>query len=180
MVTVRRLLLVAATLAALQSTWALGAFASSPAGITGAVKRALLSSPELWATINVCNAADQPNTVGVRGAMPGDGQAHDKMYMSFALQYRGASTANRWVDLAGAKTSWIAVGSGSAARQSGSSFTLVPVSGRRASKFRGVVDFQWRRGTTVLLAVSRPTTAPHKSLAGADPAGFSSATCLIG
>ncbi len=40
---------------------------------------------------------------------------------------------------------------------------------------RGVVSFQWRHGTTVEYTVSRPTTAGHQSLAGADPAGFSAA-----
>jgi len=54
-------------------------------------ERALLDSHELWATIDVCNPADQRNTVGIRGSMPGDGQSHDRMYMSFRLQYMNAS-----------------------------------------------------------------------------------------
>ena len=29
-------------------------------------------------------------------------------------------------------------------------------------------------------STSRPTSAGHKSVAGADPPGFSAATCLIG
>ncbi len=173
-----RLGIILAALAVLQVAPALApaASASAPAGPTGALKRALLRSPELWATINICNPADQRDTVGVRGSMPGDGQAQDKMYMSFRLQYRGAGTGKRWVDVAGASTGMTPVGAGASARQSGSSFTLVPAA---RSRFRGVVDFQWRRGASVLLSVSRPTTAPHKSFAGADPAGFSSATCLI-
>jgi hypothetical protein len=43
-----------------------------------------------------------------------------------------------------------------------------------------VVSFQWRRGSTVVTSGSKPTTAGRQSLAGADPAGFSAATCSIG
>jgi hypothetical protein len=151
---------------------------AEPGGSSGAgsYRRALLDSHELWATIDVCSPADQPYTVGVRGSMPGDGKAHDKMFMSFRLQYLDAAT-KQWVDLSGATPAFVAVGSGAAARQDGSSFQLVP--GKTASTLRGVVDFQWRRGGTVLLSASRPTTAGRQSLAGADPAGFSAASCLI-
>ena len=45
---------------------------------------------------------------------------------------------------------------------------------------RGIVDYQWRRGRVVLQTAERTTTAGHRSLAGADPAGYSAATCLIG
>ncbi|MDQ6810415.1 MAG: hypothetical protein M3Z95_00770 [Actinomycetota bacterium] len=141
--------------------------------------RALSASRELWATINVCNAPDQPDTVGIRGSMPGDGQAHDTLYMRFRLQYLNTSSQH-WVDLADAATGFVAVGSAKAARQGGGSFQLVPVAGRPAFTLRGVVNFQWRRGASVLTAVSRATSAGRQSLAGADPAGFSAATCQIG
>jgi hypothetical protein len=139
---------------------------------------ALLASRELWATIDVCSPVDQPDTVGVRGSMPGDGHAADKMYMSFHLQYMSA--AKQWVDLESAVPAFGAVGGGAAAREGGSSFQLVPVVGKPASELRGVVDFQWRRGRKVLLSTSRPTTAGRKSVTGSDPAGYSAATCLIG
>ncbi len=175
MAQLKRLPVIFAALAALCAPAPAPALAAS-APLSSALKRALLSSHELWATVNVCNPAAQRDTVGIRGSMPGDGQAQDNMYMSFRLQYRNTATAGRWVDLAGASTSLMQVGASATARQDGSSFTLVPAA---RSRFRGVVEFQWRRGTTVLLSVSRPTTAPHKSLAGADPAGFSSPMCLI-
>ena len=65
---------------------------------TTAAERALLDSPQLWATIDVCNPSDQPNTVGVRGSMPGDDHSKDQMYMSFRLQYMNATT-KQWIDL---------------------------------------------------------------------------------
>jgi len=145
----------------------------------GAQARALLTSKQLWATIDVCNAPDQPNTLGVRGSMPGDGNAHDRMYMRFKLQYQSAA-GKRWVDLASSvHGTFVEVGGGGSARQDGSSFQITPA-GHTAFVLRGVVDYQWRRGRAVLLSVSRPTSAGHVSLAGADPAGFSAATCSIG
>jgi len=142
-------------------------------------ERALLHSHELWATIDVCNPADQRNTVGIRGSMPGDGQSHDRMYMSFRLQYMNAS--KHWVDLAsGASSGFVAVGGGGSARQGGTSFELKPVAGHPVATLRGVVDFQWRHGRKIVLSTAEPTSAGHESLAGADPAGFSAATCAIG
>ncbi len=142
-------------------------------------ERELLSSRELWATIDVCNPADQPDTIGVRGSMPGDKHAHDKMYMSFRLQYENAS--KHWVDLSsGASSGFMAVGSGASARQDGTSFELKPAAGKPAVTLRGVVDFQWRRGSAVVFSTAVPTSAAHKSLAGADPPDYSAATCVIG
>jgi hypothetical protein len=142
--------------------------------------RALLRSHELWATINVCDPTDRPDTVGVRGSMPGDGQVHDRMFMAFRLQYLNTTT-KAWVDLAKATSpSWVPVGAGASARQGGFSFTLKPMQTKTAVTLRGVVDFQWRNGKTVRQSAARPSTSAHKSVTGADPAGFSAATCAIG
>jgi hypothetical protein len=100
------------------------------------------------------------------------------MYMSFRLQYLN-STTKHWGDLAGSTPTFISVGSGGA-RQGGQSFQLMPATGKPAFTLRGLVEFQWRRGKTVLESTRRPTTAGHVSLAGADPRGFSAATCQIG
>jgi hypothetical protein len=146
---------------------------------TTAAERALLQSPQLWATVDVCNPADQPNTVGIRGSMPGDAHAKDEMYMRFRLQYLDSAT-KQWIDLAnGADSGFVAVGAAKSARQTGRSFQLVPVAGKPPVELRGVVDFQWRRGSNVVFGVSRPTTAGHTSLAGADPANFSAADCSL-
>ncbi|MGH2903024.1 MAG: hypothetical protein ACRDK7_05490 [Solirubrobacteraceae bacterium] len=156
----------------------------SPAGAgkthAGAAERKLLQSPQLWATIDVCNPADQPNTVGVRGSMPGDEHSRDAMYMRFRLQYLDSST-KLWIDLPNdAESGYVAVGAAESARQSGRSFQLVPVAGKPAVTLRGVVSFQWRHHGKAEYTVSRPTTAKHDSLAGADPKGFSAAECSLG
>ena len=49
-----------------------------------------------------------------------------------------------------------------------------------AATLRGVVDFQWRHGGKVLYSATRTTSAGHKSLAGAEPADYTAATCVIG
>jgi hypothetical protein len=150
---------------------------SAPTAGKPLTERELLESHELWATIDVCSPHNQLHTVGVRGSMPGNGVGHDKMFMSFRLQYL-STTSKHWVDLvSGATPTFVPVGGGGAARQDGQSFQLVP--GKAPATLRGVVDFQWRRGGTVLASAARPTTAGRKSLAGADPKGFSAATCVI-
>jgi hypothetical protein len=187
----KRFLAIPVTLGALVLAAALAASAPAKASTSSstssgaqavklkALERALLHSHELWATIDVCDPADQPSTVGIRGSMPGDGHTHDSMYMSFRLQYMGAS--GRWVNLSsGASSGFVAVGTGASARQGGTSFELKPVAGKPAVTLRGVVDFQWRRGKTVIVSGAEPTTAAHKSLAGADPEGYSAASCIIG
>jgi hypothetical protein len=173
-----------AALALLMLAPALGAYASSASATTTAPhrltsKQSLLQSTQLWATIDVCNPPDQPDTVGIRGSMPGDGQSGHMMYMRFRLQYRAAN--KQWVDLTTeAGSGFVAVGRAKSTRQAGRSFQLVPVPGKPAFLLRGVVSFEWRRGGTVLDSVSRPTSSGRQSLAGADPAGFSAATCSIG
>ncbi len=142
--------------------------------------RQLRQSSQLWATIDVCSPSDQPDTVGIRGSMPGNGQSGQVMYMRFRLQYLDSAT-KRFLDLAsGTAPRFVAVGPAKSARQTGRSFQLVPAPGKPAAVLRGVVTFQWRRGKTVVESISRPTTAGHQSLAGADPPGFSAATCSIG
>ncbi|HEY2397616.1 MAG TPA: hypothetical protein VGH78_01370 [Solirubrobacteraceae bacterium] len=172
----QRLLAAAAALATLvaPASAALAAGRRVEARAAGSV----LSSRQLWATINVCNPKDQPDIVGVRGSMPSDGHGQDRMFMSFRLQYL-SSTTGHWADLAGTTPTFLSVGSG-AARQGGQSFQLMPVAGKPAFTLRGLVEFQWRRGKRVLQSTRRPTTAGHLSLAGADPRGFSAASCQIG
>jgi hypothetical protein len=139
---------------------------------------ALRASRNLWATIDVCNPADQRNTVGIRGSMPGDRQPGDTMLMRFRLQFMDTSSG-RWVDLAGAASEYFTVGNARTARQAGRSFVLVPPTHGSVFTLRGVVSYQWRHGRRIVAALSRATSAGHESVAGADPPNFSAATCQI-
>src|ERR1019366_1044079 len=96
----------------------------------------------LWATIDVCNSAAHPNTIGIRGSMPGTADAHELMYMSFRVEYR--SSPGHWRYLGGAgQAGFVLVGNGSSlARQAGRDFEVAP----RASGsyvLRGGGFFPW-------------------------------------
>ena len=150
---------------------------SQPAAL-GAAPKPNTGSVSLWATIDVCNSAAHPDTIGIRGSMPGTGDAHELMYMSFRVEYRSAPGI--WHYLGGAgQSGFVAVGNGaSLARQAGQDFEVAP----RASGsylLRGVAEFEWRlHGRTVASAV-RATRAGPIAAAGADPPGFSATTCRI-
>ena len=172
--------LAALALAATAPPAAAARTAAATPSLSAAKIRALRTSADLWATIDVCDPRDQPNTLGVRGSMPGDGRAKDKMFMSFRVQFLDTSKM-RWTNLSiDQRAPFVVVGGGRSARQDGTSFQITPVAGRPAFTLRGVVRFQWKREGTVLLSLSRSTSAGRQSLAGADPPGFSAATCLIG
>jgi hypothetical protein len=109
--------------------------------------------------------------------MPGTGRNGDRMYMSFALQYLNA--ANQWTALPSSSSSFVAVGGGGTVRQGGWSFTLKPAGGRSSFKLRGIVAFKWVRGQHVIAHGSVATTAGRTVLVGAEPSGYSAATCSI-
>jgi hypothetical protein len=139
--------------------------------------RALEHSRALWATVDVCSPSDQPNFVGVRGSMPGDGHAGDAMYMRFRIQYEEPSS-HKWVNVAkGADSGFVKVGSAGVARQDGQSFRFA--AGGQTFTLRGYVTFQWRRGHSVLGTASKVTQTGHTSLVGADPKNYSAATCKL-
>jgi hypothetical protein len=155
------------------------ASAHSRSRAVGHAARSSLSSRQLWATVDVCNPRDQPYTVGIRGSMPGDGNSRDTLYMRFRIQYMDLRS-RRWIYLAhGADSGLLKLGSADVARQAGRSFQFSHASGRPPFTLRGVVTFQWRHGSAVSLSTYRVTSAGHKSVAGADPKGYSAATCTL-
>ncbi|GAC1486738.1 MAG: hypothetical protein NVS1B9_05860 [Solirubrobacteraceae bacterium] len=139
----------------------------------------IFQSPQLWSTVDVCNTKDHPLTIGVRGSMPGSGIAQERMFMRFQVQYRNAQ--GLWAYLGStADSGFIAVGAGNyKARQAGRNFVLSPKMGS-AYLLRGVVAFEWRRAGRVVRRARKGTTAGHHSAAGADPRGYSRATCQLG
>jgi hypothetical protein len=172
------------SLAALALAAALAAVTSAPSSaarlaraVRAQVPATLRLSPALWATIDICNPPDQRYTIGIRGSMPSDGQAHDTMFMRFRLQ-RLEVESHRWVDVPGAASTYLPMGSSKGGAEAGRSFTLVRPAGP-AFLLRGVVGFQWRHGSKVLETITRATKAGHVSQTGADPPKFSAATCRI-
>jgi len=157
-------------------TVAVGATATKPT----TKPHSILASRLLWATVDVCSPADQRNTIGVRGSMPGNGVTGEEMFMRFTIQYRDASTG-KWLALSGnADSGYIDVGSARyRARQAGRSFVFEPAAHQPAYRLRGYVYFQWRRGGKVVISAARPTQLGHRSAAGADPPSYSASTCII-
>jgi hypothetical protein len=134
------------------------------------------TSKALWATIDVCDAA--AHTIGIRGSMPGTADARELLYMSFRVEYRGR--AGEWHYLARAGQSpFVLVGDGAAvARQAGQNFQIARTKSARYV-LRGVVIFEWRLHGHTVASNARATRAGHTAAAGADPPGFSAATCGI-
>lgn len=149
---------------------ALAVLAVMPAGA--------LAARAPWATVNICDSAANPDTVGVRGSMPG--LAGAQLFMRFQLQLQ--RNDGGWRALASADSGFIAVGRARvrATRQAGHSFVLTPPDAGQTYTVRGLVSFEWRsKNGTVLRRARRATSGGHRSTAGADPAGFSAAECTI-
>src|SRR4051794_55305 len=129
-----------------------------------------------WATVNLCDTAKHPDAIGIRASMPGTPKGA-RLSMRFRVQFRNSD--GDWRDVAGADSGWRKLGTArGSAVESGWSFTFAhpdaPVT------LRGVVRLRWRRGDALPRQDEEATEAGHRSSAGADPAGYSAATCVLG
>jgi hypothetical protein len=144
-------------------------------------------SPDLWATVNICDTLRHPDQMGVRASMPGDGR-RERMFMRFRAQFFDATTS-RWHNVtANGNSGWISAGSALfKTRELGWTFAFDAPTPGSTYTLRGVVDFQWRakrrRGrrvrTVVVRRVSLHTKGGFKSTVGADPPGYSNGLCEI-
>jgi hypothetical protein len=129
----------------------------------------------LWATVNVCDTAKQPDRIGIRASMPGTPKGA-RLSMRFRVQYKAGED---WKDVEDADSGWVNVGvARGSAVEYGWSFTFA--ASTQSTTLRGVVKFRWRRGDTLPKQSEVATEAGHKSSAGADPPGYSAATCALG
>lgn len=130
---------------------------------------------DVWATVNVCDTAKQPDAIGIRASMPGTPRGA-RLSMRFRVQYRTADGG--WKDVADADSGWRVVGTGKGAPvESGWSFNFAKPA--KAVTLRGVVRFRWRRGDALPRQAEVATEAGHRSSAGADPEDYSAATCVL-
>lgn len=132
----------------------------------------------LWATVNVCDTAKAPDTIGIRGSMPGARDGRENMYMRFQVQFFSEADG-RWHELGESGDSgFVFVGKARyESRQAGRSFRIVP-RGERVL-LRGIVTFEWRLKGEVVRRAKKRTTADRRPGAGADPAGYSESNCRI-
>jgi hypothetical protein len=134
-----------------------------------------------WATVNVCDTATNPDTIGIRGSMPATSTGASELFMRFQVQYERSDGTWRFLN-AGGDSGFIDAGKarGRSARQAGHSFTVSPPKAGNVYTLRGLVTFEWRaKDGTVVRRARKRTTAAHRSTAGADPAGFSAAECTV-
>jgi hypothetical protein len=175
---------IAAPLAALAGALAfLAAAAPGMAAETppSAAAAAVARDPGPWATVNVCDTTGHPDGIGIRGAMPGTGDRGDELFMRLQVQFFRRADGT-WRGLGrGADSGFLDVGHGAArVRQAGRTFTLSPpAAGQPAFLLRGLVTFEWRRDGQAVRRARRLTSAGHDDAIGADPIGFSAATCSI-
>lgn len=131
-----------------------------------AVRCAATRAPRPWATMNVCTAAQ----VGIRAASPGGGSRRLLVAARFRLQY--TDPAGRWADVPNGTSPWITLGRAHRSFQGGYTFEFTGVKGRT---FRGLAEFEWRRGSRVERRASR-FTSPGRTVTS----GSSSSVCVIG
>ena len=129
-----------------------------------------------WATINVCDTAKQPDTIGVRASMPGSPKGV-RLSMRFRVQYK--VDENTWADVQDADSGWRALGVAKGVpAESGWTFSFSKPD--KPVTLRGVVRFRWRKGDALPRTAEVATEGGHRSSAGSDPVGYSAATCGLG
>jgi hypothetical protein len=145
-----------------------------------AAARTIDASRLLWATVNVCDTVAHPDTIGIRASMPGSGLRQERMFVRFQVQYLRADGGG-WHNIGPSGDSgFVPIGSSRfRARRAGHNFVIPPPPGGGAWVLRGAVTFEWRRGGDLVRRARKRTTAGHATRAGADPPGYSAATCEI-
>jgi hypothetical protein len=132
-----------------------------------------------WATVNVCDSAGQPDVMGVRASLPGDG-SEARMFVRFTAQWRDNSQ-QAWLSVAGEATSpWLPAGSARyRSGQAGWNFAFQPPPPGGVFLLRAVAELQWRRGATVVRSASLVTASGMAAVMAGDPPGTSRASCEI-
>jgi hypothetical protein len=152
-------------------------------------------TPELWATVNICDTANNPDSMGLRASMPGNG-TDQRMWMRFTAEY-WSRARQAWTAVSGTGVSpWVHAGSAQyARRQAGWTFAFSEPPEGVTFTMRAQVEFEWRarevpaskrlklgrRSTARRLIRSevRPTETGVRGVHGGDPPGTSKAMCVI-
>jgi hypothetical protein len=129
----------------------------------------------LWATVNICDTHKHPNTIGVRGRMPGNGDSSQNMFLKAVLQQR---KSGKWVYLKNGSSPWLKAGNAKFSwGENGWNFVFKLTKGQ-SLKLRGQVKYQWRKNGKVVRSGARFTTSGHPS-SHSDPEGYSAADCTL-
>lgn len=152
--------------------------AAAPAAHAGPA-RDPAKSPDLWATVNVCDTEAHPDSIGIRASMPGIGR-RTQMWIRFQVHYLSRAD-NKWHTIQeNADSGYRKLG---VARrrviEAGHTFKFLPPPDGGAHTMRGAVTFAWKVKGKTVRRVRELTEAGHRSTVGADPPGFSAAICQI-
>jgi hypothetical protein len=166
------------------------------------------TTPRLWATVNICDTAQAPDSMGVRAGMPGN-TTRQRMFMRFRAEYWSRARQD-WAPVGGSGISpWVYAGPANyERRQAGWTFQFAPPPAGVTFTMRAIVEFQWRRPpeqkprerivrhkrakrrrmiikrskaarSRVVRSVTRTTETGIEGVHGGDPEGTSKAMCLI-
>jgi hypothetical protein len=124
------------------------------------------STPRLWATVNICDTAEAPDSMGIRAGMPG-GRSGQRMFMRFRAEYWSRGLQD-WAPVAGTGTSpWVYAGPGRyERRQSGWTFHFAPPPEGVTFTMRAIVEFEWRKRVPVGSARRKGTARRERSAGG--------------
>jgi hypothetical protein len=145
----------------------------TPNQIRKAIARAERSH-SLWATINLCDTRRYPNTVGVRGQMPGLGFP-SWMSMQIHVNY-WSKQKHRFLPSPGSRR-LVRLGRSSTLLQQGGA--LEQFQPHKGYLFNATIQFIWRRSGKLLGQTTRRTTAGHHGADFGDPKHFSAKQCKI-
>ena len=163
-------------LAIAATTFAAAASAATSANPTPAQIRKAVAQAErsdsLWATLNICNSKQYPETIGVRGQMPSLGFA---AWLSMNIQLNYYSTASRQFVLLPGGTHTTRLGrSSTKLQQGGATWTFNSPVLLNAS-----IQFVWRRDGKLLGETTETTTSGHPSAEFGSPAHYSAKQCQL-
>jgi hypothetical protein len=131
------------------------------------------ASPNLWATVNICNTRRHPGVVGIRAQMPALG-FEATLRMRFEVDYWSAR-AKVFRPVPGARQRVTLGTQRTGLHQEGVQFSFPPHSG----SLRGRVKFEWVDGRRLLGRSIQNTTRGHRAADFGDPAHYSAPRCLI-
>ena len=116
--------------------------------------------PDLWATVNLCDAPSKPGGVGVRVSIPREEGAPQQWARIHLQWFDGKALA--WRALAsGGDAGWGRIGIGTRLVQGGTTFAFGAPSAGSRMVLRGVVEVEWRDGKDVVDRAHLRTTEGH-------------------
>ena len=152
------------------------AVAAHPAGPSSSQIHTAISSAQhsklLWATVNICNTKQHPDTIGIRAQMPSLPFAAS---LSVQVQVVYWSTAaNRFLPDPGVSRSVPLGEMANRITQGGANFRFQP-----PVVLSGTVTFEWKLAGKTIGRATRLTGHGYRGVQAGDPTGYSTATCRI-